>query len=421
MSFVIIMNGHETEFEQTLTFVATPSGADRGFCTERYSLCINVSNTNRHSIMKRFLWFAAVAAVCVSCGGKKSGYVIEGKIAEGRMDLEGKYVYMIPYGSDGAATDSALIEKNTFKLQGDPNGERLYALYVKGDGDEMMSRVGEAPFSTVFLLQKGTLQAVLDSFSYVTGTPENDGFKDIRSTLVDGQKRFMALVNEMKEGEEEAMKEKAAQLESEMMGKVKAYIEANPNKLTTAKLLADFQFALDEQVQEAALAKADSAFMNIPGIKEIAEHLQVMKKVAVGQKFTDFEMPDMKGEVHKLSDYVGKGNVTLVDFWASWCGPCMQEMPNLKKAYEKYHKKGFEIVGISLDSDKAAWEAAVKDKQLNWIHLSDLNAWQSAGGALYGVRSIPNTFLMDKDGKIVGHNLSGEELEKKLDELMAEK
>ena len=371
--------------------------------------------------MKRFLWFAAVAAVCVSCGGKKSGYVIEGKIAEGRMDLEGKYVYMIPYGSDGAATDSALIEKNTFKLQGDPNGEGLYALYVKGDGDEMMSRVGEAPFSTVFLLQKGTLQAVLDSFSYVTGTPENDGFKDIRSTLVDGQKRFMALVNEMKEGEEEAMKEKAAQLESEMMGKVKAYIEANPNKLTTAKLLADFQFALDEQVQEAALAKADSAFMNIPGIKEIAEHLQVMKKVAVGQKFTDFEMPDMKGEVHKLSDYVGKGNVTLVDFWASWCGPCMQEMPNLKKAYEKYHKKGFEIVGISLDSDKAAWEAAVKDKQLNWIHLSDLNAWQSAGGTLYGVRSIPNTFLMDKDGKIVGHNLSGEEFENKLDELMAEK
>lgn len=206
-----------------------------------------------------------------------------------------------------------------------------------------------------------------------------------------------------------------------MMAKVKAYIEANPNKLTTAKLLTDFQFGLDEKTQEAALAKADSAFMKFPGIKEIAEHLQAMKKVAVGQKFSDFEMVDLKGDTHKLSDYVGKGNVTLVDFWASWCGPCMQEVPNLKKTYETYHKKGFEIVGISLDSEKGAWEAAVKDKQMNWIHLSDLRGWQSAGGALYGVRSIPNTFLVDKDGTIVGHNLFGEELNKKLDELLAEK
>ena len=169
------------------------------------------------------------------------------------------------------------------------------------------------------------------------------------------------------------------------------------------------------------MAKADSAFMKFPGIKEIAEHLQAMKKVAVGQKFSDFEMVDLKGDTHKLSDYVGKGNVTLVDFWASWCGPCMQEVPNLKKTYETYHKKGFEIVGISLDSEKGAWEAAVKDKQMNWIHLSDLRGWQSAGGALYGVRSIPNTFLVDKDGTIVGHNLFGEELNKKLDELLAEK
>ena len=137
--------------------------------------------------MKRLLWFAAVAAVCVSCGGKKSGYVIDGKIAEGRTDLEGKYVYLIPYGSDGAATDSALIEKNTFKLQGEPTADGLYALYLKDEGDEVMSRVGEAPFSAVFVLQKGEMQAVLDSFSYVTGTPENNAFKDIRSVLVDAQ------------------------------------------------------------------------------------------------------------------------------------------------------------------------------------------------------------------------------------------
>lgn len=370
--------------------------------------------------MKRFLWYAAVAAVCVSCGGKKAGYTIEGKIAEGRTDLEGKYVYLIPYGSEGAVTDSALIEKNAFKLQGAPTSDGLYTLYLKGEGDEMMSRFGEAPFSTVFVLEKGEMQAVLDSFSYVAGTPENDAFKEIRSMLAETKKSYMELIDALK-ADDEAAKKKAGELEENMMTKIKAYLEAHPNKLTTAKLLGDYQFELDEATQEAVLAKADSTFMNVPGIKELAQHLEIMKKVAVGQKFTDFEMADMKGDMHKLSDYAGKGSVTLVDFWASWCGPCMREMPNLKKTYEAYHKKGFEVVGISLDSKKEDWEAAVKDKQLNWIHLSDLQGWQSAGAALYGVRSIPNTFLLDKDGTIVGHNLTGEELDKKLEELLAEK
>ena len=370
--------------------------------------------------MKRFFLYAAVAAVCVSCGGKKAGYTIDGKIADGHADLEGKYVYLIPYGSDGAAIDSALIEKDAFKLQGEPKADGLYTLYVKGGEDEMMSRFGEAPFSTVFVLEKGEMQAVLDSFSYVTGTAENDAFKEIRAILDDTKKSYMGLVEALKAGDE-AAKKKAGELEENMMTKIKAYLEAHPNKLTTAKLLSDYHFELDEQLQDAVLAKADSAFMNVPGVKEVAEHLKVMKKVAIGQKFTDFEMADMKGDMHKLSDYVGKGNVTLVDFWASWCGPCMREMPNLKKTYEAYHKKGFEVVGISLDSNKEDWEAAVKDKQLNWIHLSDLGGWQSAGAALYGVRSIPNTYLLDKDGTIVGHNLSGEELDKKLEELLAEK
>ena len=124
------------------------------------------NGSNKHEqIMKRFFLYAAVAAVCVSCGGKKAGYTIDGKIAEGHADLEGKYVYLIPYGSDGAAIDSALIEKDAFKLQGEPKADGLYTLYVKGGEDEMMSRFGEAPFSTVFVLEKGEMQAVLDSMS----------------------------------------------------------------------------------------------------------------------------------------------------------------------------------------------------------------------------------------------------------------
>jgi thiol-disulfide isomerase/thioredoxin len=114
---------------------------------------------------------------------------------------------------------------------------------------------------------------------------------------------------------------------------------------------------------------------------------------------------------------VGKGKWVLVDFWAAWCGPCKAEMPNVVAAYKKYHKKGFEVVGLSFDKDKDAWVQAIKDWDMPWIHLSDLKHWQTVAAGVYSVNSIPDNLLIDPQGTIVARGLRGKELEAKLSEI----
>lgn len=137
----------------------------------------------------------------------------------------------------------------------------------------------------------------------------------------------------------------------------------------------------------------------------------------VGQKFLDLEMPDRDGNLHKLSEYAGKGNWVLVDFWASWCNPCKMEMPNVVAAYKNYHDKGFEIVGVSFDREKAPWVRAVREWDMPWIHLSDLKYWQSEAVGLYNVTGIPDNLLIDPEGTIVARGLRGRALEAALAEI----
>ena len=120
----------------------------------------------------------------------------------------------------------------------------------------------------------------------------------------------------------------------------------------------------------------------------------------------------------KLSDYVGKGKVVLIDFWASWCGPCRREMPNLVEAYKQYKDKNFEIVGVSLDRDLEAWKKGIADLNITWPQMSDLKYWDCEGAKLYAVSSIPHTLLVDAEGTIVARGLHGEELQQKIAELL---
>ena len=130
----------------------------------------------------------------------------------------------------------------------------------------------------------------------------------------------------------------------------------------------------------------------------------------VGQRFIDVQSKDANGKTHKLSQYAGKGKWVLLDFWASWCGPCQEEMPNVIDAYNKFHGKGFEIVGISLDEDKDEWLGAVEGWGMPWIQLSDLNGWKCKAAQKYGIDGVPTSFLIGPDGVIEACDLRGDEL-----------
>lgn len=138
----------------------------------------------------------------------------------------------------------------------------------------------------------------------------------------------------------------------------------------------------------------------------------------VGNKYVDFEMAALQGNTIRLSDYVANNRYTLVDFWASWCGPCRAEMPTVVKAYTEFHGKGLEIIGVSLDNERSAWAGAVEQLNMAWPQMSDLKGWDCSGAALYNVRSIPSNVLIDQQGKIVAKDLRGVGLLDKLAELL---
>lgn len=150
----------------------------------------------------------------------------------------------------------------------------------------------------------------------------------------------------------------------------------------------------------------------------IKQRRDAEKRTAVGSKFTDLEMPAPNGKMLKASTIVKKNKYTLIDFWASWCGPCRAEMPNVVKAYNTFHKKGFDVVGVSFDNNKAAWLKAIPQLKMPWPQMSDLKGWQCAAASLYNISGIPANVLVDQNGIIVAKNLRGEDLLSKLAELM---
>ncbi|MEZ5046816.1 MAG: TlpA disulfide reductase family protein [Chitinophagaceae bacterium] len=151
--------------------------------------------------------------------------------------------------------------------------------------------------------------------------------------------------------------------------------------------------------------------------KESLKHISKLKAVSVGYIAPDFELYDSTGTVkHKLSDF--RGQYVLLDFWASWCGPCKAEIPHLKQAYQFFHDKGFEIVSVSFDRKESDWKYALRTLGMPWIHISDIKGFQSVVSNLYHVPSIPKTLLLDPNGKIIATDLRGNALEKKLEELI---
>lgn len=153
-------------------------------------------------------------------------------------------------------------------------------------------------------------------------------------------------------------------------------------------------------------------------ILDVKKHVDLMKSIQPGHPFVDFSSSTPDGRVVKLSDEVKRNKVTLLDFWASWCGPCKAEMPYVIEAYKNYKEKGFGVIGISLDNNANKWTKAIEDWGMPWVHVSDLNGWKSKGATLYGIHAIPSSYLIGQDGIIIVINLRGEDLSNKLKELL---
>lgn len=165
------------------------------------------------------------------------------------------------------------------------------------------------------------------------------------------------------------------------------------------------------------LCKSKAAYTRHPMFSRVLKKYEMDSKY-IGKKYTNVTLHNGQGEKVKLSEAIGKGKYVLVDFWASWCGPCMGEMPYLKECYAKYKDKGFEIVGISLDKNRAAWINAIAQKELSWPQYSDLDQFDNEAASTYQVSSIPWNFLCDKEGTIIAISLRGEALAEKLAEVL---
>jgi peroxiredoxin len=152
-------------------------------------------------------------------------------------------------------------------------------------------------------------------------------------------------------------------------------------------------------------------------VKMVKAQLDLSKNVQEGSKCPELKMMAPDGTQVSLSQFIGKGNYVLIDFWASWCGPCMKELPNVLECYKIYHPKGFDIVGVSLDEDATAWKGAIEKNQIPWHHMSDLAGWKSQAVTVFSFSGIPHTVLVDPTGVIVAKNLRGEELKAKLAEI----
>ena len=152
---------------------------------------------------------------------------------------------------------------------------------------------------------------------------------------------------------------------------------------------------------------------------ETGEPVDMASATEPGETFVDLGLPGPQGQTVWVGDYVGQNKLVLIDFWASWCGPCIRELPNVVKAYERFHDKGLEIVGVSLDKDKASWLAAIEQTGQKWPQMSDLKGWECAGAQIYGIQSIPANVLIDDHGKIVARDLRGDALLKEIESRLA--
>lgn len=365
--------------------------------------------------MKKSFFVLAAAALMAACGGAPKEYTVSGTV-EGAQD--GETVYLrVREGRQMVNLDSAVIANGKFTFKGQQDTARSIQLLYPGQ------EAGKG-LSLNFYLENGQINiALTQNNDKVTGTPLNDRYQPYRdqlSLLNAERKQLVEQSNDSTLTEEQvnALRDKFYACMDRTDSLEKVIMNENITNLIGVEILKSTYYALNLDELEALVPQIPAEYQKDERVVRIQEMVVKMKATAVGQKFTDFTMNDPEGKEVKLSDYVGKGKVVLIDFWASWCGPCRREMPNLVEAYKQYKGKNFEIVGVSLDRDLESWKKGIADLKITWPQMSDLKYWDCEGAKLYAVSSIPHTVLVDAEGTIVARGLHGEELQQKIAELM---
>lgn len=219
--------------------------------------------------------------------------------------------------------------------------------------------------------------------------------------------------------QELAKKENATQTEKELIQVEKKFIEEHKNSILSVKALSIYAVTLGKDETIILYNTLSKNVKNSEYSKWIEDYINNNKPTKPSGKFIDFEMESADGKTIKLSDY--KEKLVLLEFWASWCIPCRAANPSLVETYAKYHPKGFEILGVSLDANANAWKNAIDKDKLTWQQVSDLKGSNNKASLLYGIDSLPNNFLINNKGDIIGKNLNGENLDKAIEKVLKAK
>ncbi|GAB3734423.1 TlpA disulfide reductase family protein [Hymenobacter agri] len=334
------------------------------------------------------------------------------------------------YATNNApVTDSAVVKNGRFEFKGTLTEPTQASIGLSRNGLTM--RKSQDWTRRPFFLEQGTVTwTTPDSAAkaVVRGTPLNDERAKLAATLKPLDDRYDAYLKEYRAQPEATRKDpayikqleaKLDPIEAEENTLRKAYLQAHPNDRLSLFLLQEVGGGVPEVGSYAALYQGLSpALRQSPRGQRIGEQIKRLQKVAVGATAPDFTQNTPDGKPVALSSLRGK--YVLIDFWASWCGPCRQENPNVVKAFNEFKDKGFTVLGVSLDREGAreAWVRAIEKDGLAWTQVSDLKYWNNAVAKEYGVQSIPQNFLLDPQGKIVAANLRGGELQSTLGKLL---